>query len=375
MISVKINHIPLKYYYYFQWLILGLHILSSKGEIKLKIKPNKLSERFFLRFYSVYLGLRKYFSWSKKMEKEEYCLEGEISTDNRIFRFCYDVADCPYYFATDYFGKIDVYFKAQHPKIIEKEGFPLTPEIRVPYDNQVLMNLHKIKPSMLGPSCRSNNIYSLKKLMKGLNEIMQKENTKEGILMCYFGNSKGPKPTSSQSPDLYNRETDILGFFGNRITHPNEKRAIASHIISNLGSGYDGRIINDGHFGVDGKPTNMHLFISLADYGRHISKFKYNLNISGNRLSIPNRFIYSFAVGTAILTDKLHVKWYKSFNTEVVETVEIGYLNNDKVDWEGFKRSISELPDVDSDVILNEFATKWAPDVFARYIITTCLSC
>jgi hypothetical protein len=373
MISVKIKHIPLKYFYYFQWFILGLHTLASRNEISFSIKPDSLTERFFLRFYSVYLGLRKYSGWFRQFEKEEYCLEGEISDGNRTVKFCYEIADCPYFFVSDYLEKTDVYFKAQHPTVIEKEGFPLTPAIRIQYDNQVHVNLQKIKPSMLGPSCRSNNIYSFRKLRRGLREIMQREATREGVLMSYFGNSKGPKPTFPPNPDLYNRETDILGYYGDRVSHPNEKRAIASRLITDMGEGYDGRVINDGHFGADGKPTNIHKFISLDAYGLHISKFKYNLNISGNRLSIPNRFIYSFAVGTAILTDKLHVRWYKPFDKEVVETVEMGYLKNDDVNWDGFIKSVKELPDINDGEVLEAFSSKWAPDIFAGYIIRTSL--
>jgi len=374
MISVKIKHIPLKYFYYFQWFILGLHTLASRNEISFKIKPDRPAEKFFLRFYSVYIGLRKYLKWFRKLEKEEYCLEGEISEGSRTVKFCYEIADCPYFFVTDNLRKYDVYFKAQHPTVIEKEGFPLTPDIRIKYDNQVHLNLQKIRPSMLGPSCRSNNIYSFRKLSRGLKEIMKREATREWVLMSYFGNSKGPKPTFPSNPDLYNRETDILGYYGERVSHPNEKRANASRLISEMGEGYDGRVINDGHFGAEGKPTNIHKFISLDAYGLHISKFKYNLNISGNRLSIPNRFIYSFAVGTAILTDKLHVRWYRPFDKEVVETVEMGYLKNEAVDWDGFIKSVKELPDISSSEVLEAFASKWAPDIFASYIIRTSLS-
>lgn len=373
MIKVKIKNVPLKYFYYFQWFILGLYFLSAKDKIKVTLSPKKLSEKFFLRYYSIYLGLRKYSKWFRKNEKEDYCLEGEITTGNKTINFCYEIADCPYFFDTEYLKKVDLYFKAQCPDKMEKEGFPLTPYIRIPYKEIVFAFEDKIRPSMLGPSCRSNNMYSFTKLKNGLENIMYKGDEKIGMLMCYFGNSKGPKPTSPEKPDLYNRESDILGYFEDKISHPNEKRAVVTRMILESGEGFDGRLINDGHFGSDGKPTNAHLIIPLVDYASHISKYKYNLNISGNRLSIPNRFIYSFAVGTAILTDKLHVKWYKSFGKEVFETTEMGYLKNEQVNWESFLQTIKNLPDVHPNEVLKEFYDKWCPEAFASYIVNTCL--
>lgn len=53
---------------------------------------------------------------------------------------------------------------------------------------------------------------------------------------------------------------------------------------------------------------------------------KTNLNISGYRMSVPNCFIESFMVGTAIMTDELFVKWYKPFDKEVFETIGMSYL-------------------------------------------------
>jgi hypothetical protein len=373
MTRVIIKRVPLKYFYYFQWFILGLYFLSSGDEIKVSLKPTKISERFFLRFYSLYLGLRKYIKWFRKSEKEEYCLEGVIRSGGKSINFCYDIADCPYYFNTDLLNRTDLYFKAQCPNEIEIDGFPLTPSIRIPYDEKVFANKEKIRPSMLGPSCRSDNMYSFRRLRKGFKSIMNHGEKKDGILMCYFGNSMGPKPTFPEKPDLYNRESDILGFFIDEISHPNEKRAVATKMIVGSGEGFDGRLINDGHFGSDGKPTNAHLFIPLSEYAAHISKYKYNLNISGNRLSIPNRFIYSFAVGTAILTDKLQVKWYRSFGKEVIETTEMGYLKSDQVDWQSFMRTINKLPDIQPDEVLREFHNKWHPEKFARYVVDTCL--
>ena len=107
----------------------------------------------------------------------------------------------------------------------------------------------------------------------------------------------------------------------------------------------------------------------LEDFCEHISHFKYNLNISGYRLSIPNRFIESFMVGTAIVTDKLAVRWYKPFDAEVFETVEMGYLSDNKVDWGRFQFDIEHLQKVDKRDVCKAFDEKWEPSKVASYMI------
>ena len=91
-------------------------------------------------------------------------------------------------------------------------------------------------------------------------------------------------------------------------------------------------------------------------------------------MSIPNRFIESFMVGTAIITDKLHVKWYQDFDDcEVIETTEMGYLKNDDVDWNRVREDFTNLPETQPDKIIDCFNRKWAPEVVAKYIIEAVL--
>ena len=97
--------------------------------------------------------------------------------------------------------------------------------------------------------------------------------------------------------------------------------------------------------------------------------------MSGYRLSIPNRFIESFIVGTGIITDKLSIKWYRDFEQEVIETVDMGYLQDADVDWEAFKKIIDNIPAIDSKCVVNEYENKWHPKVVAKYIINTLTSC
>ena len=95
------------------------------------------------------------------------------------------------------------------------------------------------------------------------------------------------------------------------------------------------------------------------------------MNVSGYVMSMPSRFIESFLVGTAVLTDKLSVKWYKPFDVEVVETVPMGYLPMERVDWQQFQQDLQHLPQVSAEQVVQAYETKWAPDVVARYIIDT----
>ena len=91
-------------------------------------------------------------------------------------------------------------------------------------------------------------------------------------------------------------------------------------------------------------------------------------------MSIPNRFMESFIVGTAIITDKLAVKWYLPFDEEVVETVEMGYIPQEKVDWKKAKEDLVNLPDISKEKVLELYEKKWAPIPVARYLVTTVLS-
>ena len=71
------------------------------------------------------------------------------------------------------------------------------------------------------------------------------------------------------------------------------------------------------------------------------------------------------------LTDKLAIKWYKPFDTEVVETVPMGYLPMNKVDWKQFQKDLNNLPSVDPSQVIKAFEEKWSPKVVAQYIIDT----
>ncbi|GHU04987.1 hypothetical protein FACS1894147_10670 [Spirochaetia bacterium] len=286
--------------------------------------------------------------------------------------------------------KVKIYFKIQCPIYLDEKGFSLTENIKIQYYDHkhvdtslantdwgerikcenLLQNKKKIKPLMSSPRqlSWSASFHALEKSYSHFTKARYKIATKK--LMCYFGNAFGPISILGKITNIdFNVEEDVMAAFKNDVHHPNEKRATAAIIIGKMGNEYDARIISMSGSAEKNQILNRELIIPYHDFTNYVSQFQYNLNISGLRLSIPNRFIESFMVGTAIVTDKLSVRWYLPFNKEVVETIEMGYCKESQVDWVGFENDIKSLPVIHKDEILSEFNKKWAPEVVAQYII------
>lgn len=372
--KITIEIIPYSLYSYFQWFLLGLLQLEKKGKIEVKFSFSV--NNFLVKNTTRYLNalIKKIpDTIQSRILNTEYTLKGKIvTTDGRIKTFILDCADSPFLFNINELLNIDYYFKMQCPKEIGDQGFPLSSKVSIPFDPIVIKNKHKVYPAMVGPRLLSKKM-DLTSLEKGYNNYYKSASgKKQKKLMCYFGDSKGPIPFKGKinNPD-FNDEQILVKWFEGKSNHPNEKRGIAANLIREMGPNYDARVINEGNCDTGGSQRNNKLYIPLNQFCEHVSKFEYNLNISGYRNSIPNRFIESFMVGTAILTDSLNVKWYKPFDEEVVETTEMSYLLNKDVNWHKFKEDVKNLPETDSSVILKNFHEKWAPDVFANYIIKT----
>lgn len=373
MERIVITKVPLKYFYYFQYLIYGFRTLDKTGIITFKIKYSSFFDVFFQRFYLLYKVLFKFSKYFRSKIPNYYLMEGYFEKDGKRVYFCYDIADSPHYYNTELLESVDLYFKAQHPIEFKEIGFELTSNAILSFPSEIFKSINKIKPSMLGPGFNINNLFAKYSTFDEAYKRMLIPNiVKTNSIMCYFGNSLGPKEVFSNNPDLFNNESNILSYFKNLITHPNLKRSIASKKITEFVLDSDARVVHDGNCDEGFRSRSSSLYISLQDFPLHISKFKYNLNISGHRLSIPYRFINSFIVGTAIVTDKLKVKWYLPFGPEVFETVEMGYLPVETVEWTKFKEDIMNLPEVSVDDVLNAFNTKWSPMAFANYIVNTC---
>ena len=355
---------------YYEWFLLGFYKLQERGEIGLKFRTPFFSK--LLTYKNTRFGYRVLSHFQRRLETDTYNMTGYVEFEDGIKkRFTIDSSDAPFMFNAKLLKESDVYFKIQYPCEMQNKTFHLTPSIEIPWidsehidnagktltsrgERKVIKDLahyrQKIYPLMQGPRNLSVGL-SKQDLMKGYNNYLSSRKIdKTKKMMCYFGNALGPKPEQVDRPD-YLWEGDVLGYFKERISHPNEKRAIVADYIAELDNS-DARVISRAY----------------AD----ITKFQYNFNVSGYCKSIPNRFIESFMVGTAIMTDKLSVKWYLPFDSgEVTETVEMGYLPIHDVDWDTLSSDLKSLPESDPESIIKSFDKKWAPEVVAKYMLDT----
>lgn len=375
---------------YFQIFILGLYELERLGEIKLKFRCD-----WFYRISTILPDLPHIGGIMHQLAvfflKDSYNMEGYVEQNCIRHTFCIDSADSPYIFDGEALNKKDIYFKMQCPKEIDiQKGFRLTDDVYIPYcdhrhiDTKLKLTeigermsldltpqlVGKIKPCVIGfrRLADGNSYVSLRNGWENYRNGALKEATKKA--MCYFGNAFCPSNQKGSKLDFDN-DKSIFNYYSN-LHHPNEKRAKVAEIMESLGNEYDSRLINGGT--ISHPIPHSELVIPIEDFCAHISNFQYNYNVSGYRMSIPNRFMESFIVGTAIITDKLAVKWYLPFEDEVVETVEMGYLPQDQVDWNKVKQDLINLPDIPKEKVLAQYERKWAPTPVARYLVTTVLS-
>ena len=386
---------------YFQWFLLGFYELEHAKKIRFKIKL-PLSSRILLSHSHIILFLlnrvkrfkRIIVNLNEKVSPDSYNMEGYVIFPNgKKKSFVVDSADAPYLFDYDELRCCDCYFKMQYPVYLEEEEFHLSESVSIPWSDHKHVNPNitiltargerkrlekgfdklkeKIKPLMVGPRQLGSGV-DYQSLKAGFQNYMSSFSCKkEKRFMCYFGNAQGPLPESNIDSIDYDWEADICGYFKDQINHPNEKRAKVASILEKYGEQADARIISN-YYSDSGVGNNVNKVIELKDFCSHISKFEYNFNVSGYRMSIPNRFIESFMAGTAIVTDSLSVKWYKPFShNEVIETVPMGYLRNDDVNWCAFEDMVEELPACDSNKIKEQFNEKWRPDVVAIYMLNT----
>lgn len=391
MLTVTITQLPVDTFSYYQWLILGLHELEKQGKLKLKYRISIIDRIALLWISSKWIAgvLRRLIYYFDKVPR--FNLVGVIDNDGIKRTFTIDSKDSPYIFAVDLLRKCDIYFKSQCPIQIEEDGFEIMPSVRIPFmdiefgenagedsifkrcvSREVFSLKDKIYPAMIGPrrlawSCRYRD------LKKEYSKYLQSTTvSKSKKLMAYFGSTDAVRPSKKVEKYDLDWEPDLMLFLKKyNSSHPNEKRSRAVELINKLGDLYDGRLI---HELVNGKEVvHNDKIVPLGDFCKFIAQFEYNLNISGFRLSIPNRFIESFISGTAIITDKLHVKWYKPFDKEVVETVDMGYLSEKDVDWSSFQNDIMNLPPTNKEDILKAYQEKWSPEAFAKYVVNTTL--
>lgn len=385
---------------YFQWFLLGFYELERQGRIDLEIAC-PLVERSLLWSSSPFfqrIGNRLLREYCSRMGGDSYLLLGRVLyPDGRERSFCIDSADAPFLFDRAALVGRDAYFKIQCPKSLEEEGFRLAADVVAPWCEyaheeeglpltargrrkpfpELPSYAEKIHPLMIGTRrlSRGNSYRSLKAGYE--NNIAACRSDKPKRVMCYFGNSQGPRPEPDATPAMmdWDWEADIMGAYAGILEHPNEKRAKMAELIAALGAEADARVISTGVADARGSQKDVSKVVPLEEFCAFVAQFQYNVNISGYRMSIPNRFIDSFQVGTAIFTDALAVKWYLPFEPcEVVETVRMGYEKDEAVDWAQIRRDLENTPQTNPVAIREAFERKWRPDVVAQYIIDTVAS-
>ena len=359
MSKVVINYLPVRYYTYFQWFLVGLykHELRGSFNVEFKLDPYYsvfyfILPQFFQKLFYKYL--HKYF-----YKNEMPIMRGWYEFEGKKQSFCYETNDSPFWFSECDLENVNIYFKAQHPIEFNENGFQLSNKLVIKYPKTFFKYLYKVRPSMLGPRILCVGI-TKKTLLKAYdNYINSGITTKSRFLMAYFGTDKFPnKLIESKNEIDYNDEASLMFHFKNSLSHPNIKRGILHKYLYQKSPEVDSRLISSG------SPS-----ISLSEFQKHVAQFKYNLNVSGFRMSIPNRFIDSFSVGTCIVTDKLKIKWYKPFTSEVVEFDELGYLDDDEIDWPKIFYTLDNLIEPNSKEIIDIFKNYWSPDAFISYII------
>ena len=372
MKKIVIASVPVQYHSYFQWLILGLYELQHNKEITFQFRlPFYQYVYFFmLNDYWRREGYR-FLSRYRMLKNESYAMTGfSIDAKGNKKRFVFDIADSPFAFDAGYLQSSDIYFKAQCPKNIDAKGFRLSDKVYIPYAVTVLTNQHKIKPAMLGPRRLAWSIKYLA-LKDAYNQYLSHQTAqKKGRLMCYFGGASGPAVKAVVSSNgNFDGEDIIMSRFANELQHPNEKRYKLFKLIRKMGINCDARVIDKAGVVDDAMYVTKDAPVPLKDFTQHVAMFQYNANVAGFRLSIPNRFIESFMVGTAIVTDQLSVQWYRSFKEEVMELPEMGYLPDELVDWNLIEEKLHALKEINAQKVIDQYNKNWAPQALARYVV------
>lgn len=381
--------------HYYQWFVYGLQLLANEGKIDLKFQV-PLSQCLLLMNNSAFLvrcmnKLKRVVGGQIEHKTKAY-FRGYVKNQAGLRTFCLDSADSPNMFSGQLLQEVDTYFKLQCPQVISEKGFQLGNDYVPFFDSEfenpadegkqkakrklcpnVFKYIDKIKPLMIGPRSMGRTC-SFKELDAAYLNLLSARSVKQtDKAMCYFGNAVGPVPSENVSEPDWDWESDIMGYFGDKMQHPNEKRAKIADILQSLGEGYDARIISRGNSDT-GDAANQDLVIPLKDFSKYVAKFQYNINVSGYRMSIPARFIDSFVGGTAIATDNLHVKWYHPFGDEVTELGEMGYLPDKDVDYMVVKEKLQNLKPVSKEYVIEQYEKYWAPEKVAQYMVDTVIN-
>lgn len=230
---------------YYQWFVYGLQSLANEGKIKLEFAV-PFSQRLLLSNHTTFVvrcqnKIKRIVGGHAEQKTKAY-FRGYVRFGTQTHSFCIDSADSPNMFNGKLLKDVDIYFKLQCPKEISEKGFLIgnqyipffDSEFENPADEgkvkakrklcpEVYTCEKKIKPLMIGPRSMGRTC-SFKELDAAYNNLLSARSVKQtGKAMCYFGNAAGPVPTEHVTEPDWDWESDILGYFGNKINHPNEK--------------------------------------------------------------------------------------------------------------------------------------------------------
>lgn len=346
---IKIRNIPFQYYNYAQWLLLGLYQVCDENEYSIHVPS----------CFNMYRAISNIKRKITGLDSRDYCLVFDVFNNGQRYNIVYDFSDTPFLFDEGRLANCDFYFKAQHPKNIASGFFSVQNEFEYKYPDFVMGNLGKIKPSLLGVrslgrSIKYDDMLSFYQSLIPLNIELKK--TKN--IFCYFGTEEFPK--SVQRHDFHD-EAHFYNSILNKKSHPNQFRGVvAKHLVR------DGNYVFLG--GSIGKP------IPFSKFHQTLSNFKYNVNVSGFRYSIPNRFMDSFLSGTNIITDNLFVNWYVDFSEFVHEFGHVGYAYIDDVCKDVMLNHINEIDiSIENNRCITDFYNTYlSPISFAKYILGFC---
>lgn len=349
MIKVSIINIPSQYYNYCQWLLLGFKHLSDENKINLVYRQSY--------FHRILSGLyRKVL----KKDSRDYCFIFKLSYRDKEVKLVYDFSDTPFLFDIERLLSCDLYFKAQYPKNLSTGKFIIPSVFEYKYPESVMSNFNKIKPSLIGIRALGASL-NLEKIDSFYNNLLlnRKYEERNGSFV-YFGSSNFDQKVYS---NCYHDE----GYFWRKLSssksHPNFFRQYLA--LNNQGND-SYTYLGDSDIG---NPIDFKYYFSK------LSTYRTNINVSGLRNSMPNRFMDSFLTGCSVATDNLYVKWYVDISDLVFEYGDVSYINlNVKEKQDILDKIKAYEPKLSPAEIYKFYDDYLSPKAFAEYVVSTAIS-
>jgi hypothetical protein len=377
---VTIQCLPIRNRGYFEWLMTGLQQLEQEGVLELRHEG--VSWDCFLRTHPrLYGKLEQWFpdfcKWAFPVD--HFSLFAKVECGGKSMRFAYDVTDSPFQYALAHLELADLYFKTQCPITFDAQGYALSKRVRIPYHPEVIRCQRKILPAMsTGPI---TSTFNLKRNLRLIDDRLSlRVPAKRLRVFASFGGDRGPSPWGKNdlppAPHNFHNERSLVSFWGDQIQHPNEKRAEVVRRLRAWGlADVDARIWSSKDPAIQGNA------LGWDEYLKTVAESVFNVNVSGFRRSLPFRFLDSFQMGCAVLTDTLGTRWYADFEKglEVFEYGDAGYERGPDVNWEGIDRSLRGYRDAAdcsldrAQAIRDRFRNTWHPTTLARHCLNACL--